>query len=394
MQGRMYQVTGTIGPQRHRQPSPPPAAAAAAKRSVRAASVSDVTPLQRRQQQRPAVAEAPLPTLLDGISPRTYTAAEVFQCHEESLFYSQTLEKLLPTVARREAQRAGPGPSAEAARGAAAAGGGETCGGGSKRPIEVLKVVEFGTGDGTPVIRALAKTSFDGVIHGFELNPTSADLAHKQADSAGLSGRYQVHTGCFYKGTSEPASPAAGARCIISNPPYLPAPDDDILMPELFGGQDGAGLTRDLLSLGFPYAILLVASYSNPASVLRHAAAAGYRVVDYLVTPLSFGTYSSQPKVRQWISEMRARGEAFYSGNTYLLSGVLFEKTDLPPLRADGNHRNHGTNGNGHGTNGHSGNGRAAGSLTVYHNAEGSDPVDGQQADDIAPTLLALLTAL
>lgn len=43
--------------------------------------------------------------------------------------------------------------------------------------------------------------------------------------------------------------------------------------------------------------MLLVSSYSHPASVLAHAAACGYRVVDFLVTPLPFGTYSSQPKV-------------------------------------------------------------------------------------------------
>ncbi len=58
--------------------------------------------------------------------------------------------------------------------------------------------------------------------------------------------------------------------------------------------------SQDLLSQGFPYAVLLVSSYSHPASVLAHAAACGYRVVDFLVTPLPFGTYSSQPKVRDW----------------------------------------------------------------------------------------------
>lgn len=54
----------------------------------------------------------------------------------------------------------------------------------------------------------------------------------------------QVHTGCFYTGTRSPDSPAAGAAALVSNPPYLPAPDADILMPELHGGSDGAGLTR------------------------------------------------------------------------------------------------------------------------------------------------------
>ncbi len=31
---------------------------------------------------------------------------------------------------------------------------------------------------------------------------------------------------------------------LIANPPYIAAPDDDILMPALHGGIDGAVLTR------------------------------------------------------------------------------------------------------------------------------------------------------
>lgn len=54
---------------------------------------------------------------------------------------------------------------------------------------------------------------------------------------------------------------------------------------------------QDLLSLGYGSALLLLSSYSNPRSVLRHARAQGYRVADFLLTPLPFGTYSSEPKV-------------------------------------------------------------------------------------------------
>ncbi|EFJ44305.1 hypothetical protein VOLCADRAFT_33370, partial [Volvox carteri f. nagariensis] len=212
---------------------------------------------------------------------------EVFQCQEESLFYSQVLEKMLPIAAAD-----------------------------SERP---LKVVEFGTGDGKPVINALNVTRLGCVVYGFELNPISAGLARDNAAAFGMSERYQV-------GTSAPNSPTAGAVCLIANPPYLPAPNSDILMPELHGGVDGGELTRSLLSLGFPYAVLLLSSFSNPASLLRHAAAEGYRVVDFQVTPLSFGIYSSEPKVRSWIAAMKARGEAFYRGNIYVLAGVLFEK--------------------------------------------------------------------
>lgn len=49
----------------------------------------------------------------------------------------------------------------------------------------------------------------------------------------------QIHNGCFFQGMRDiPAS------CLIANPPYIPAPDANILMPALHGGEDGANLTR------------------------------------------------------------------------------------------------------------------------------------------------------
>jgi len=48
-----------------------------------------------------------------------------------------------------------------------------------------------------------------------------------------------VHNSCFFKGAA-----ATDATWLISNPPYIPAEDDSILMPALHGGQDGANLTR------------------------------------------------------------------------------------------------------------------------------------------------------
>jgi hypothetical protein len=60
---------------------------------------------------------------------------------------------------------------------------------------------------------------------------------------------------------------------------------------------------------------------------LQHARDQGYAVEDFLCAPLPFGTYSSEPRVRQWIAEMKGRGEAFYSQRgVYMLAAVLFKK--------------------------------------------------------------------
>ncbi|KAG2491481.1 hypothetical protein HYH03_010265 [Edaphochlamys debaryana] len=124
---------------------------------------------------------------------RTYTAAEVFQCAEESLFYSQALEKLLPLAASRHAERGGLTAPAGASAAPLAAAADASAGSPPPQPPSQggsLRVVEFGTGDGTPVISALTKCRFPGAVHGFELNPTAAALAREHA--YGLGEQYQV----------------------------------------------------------------------------------------------------------------------------------------------------------------------------------------------------------
>jgi methylase of polypeptide subunit release factors len=52
------------------------------------------------------------------------------------------------------------------------------------------QVIEFGAGDGAPVLSALLKAPhFRGSIQGFELNPASAQLAAGRAQQLGLSDR-------------------------------------------------------------------------------------------------------------------------------------------------------------------------------------------------------------
>lgn len=56
-------------------------------------------------------------------------------------------------------------------------------------------------------------------------------------------------------------------------------------------------MLQDLMSMGFDNAMLLVCSYCDPVRTIAHAKNEGYSVVDYRVTALPFGTYSSEPKV-------------------------------------------------------------------------------------------------
>jgi methylase of polypeptide subunit release factors len=210
----------------------------------------------------------------------------VFFCPEESRFYSQCLEKMVFNQASRS-----------------------------------KTIVEFGAGDGCAVINSLLKSAFRGTVHGYELNPKACQVAQTHIQQQGLHNRYIVHNQCFFEGLKQ-----TQAHCLIANPPYIPAPDDGILMPELHGGIDGATITKNLLTLGCEQVLLMISAYSNPVETIHHALAQGYQVVDFLVTPLPFGYYSSEPKVKNWIARLRSQNKAFYSPNIYFLTGVLFQK--------------------------------------------------------------------
>jgi methylase of polypeptide subunit release factors len=181
-------------------------------------------------------------------------------------------------------------------------------------------VVEFGSGDGSPVINSLLKNKFDGLIEGFELNTSAWKTANLTIDEYNLANKYIIHNSCLFK-SSKPK-----AKYLVANPPYLPAPDRDIYMPLLFGGIDGATVTNELLSLDYENVLVLVSSYSNPKSTINQARENGYFVKSFMVLPLKFGYYSSEPKVKNYIEELRKKQMAFYSGDYYFLAGVLFQK--------------------------------------------------------------------
>lgn len=211
----------------------------------------------------------------------------MFFCPEESHFYSHCLERLV-----------------------------------FNHCSDTDSIVEFGCGDGTPVINSLLRTSFVGKVHGYDLNPSACEVAQSRVNNYELDRQYFIHNGSFF----EACRPTA--QYLIANPPYLPAPDEDIYMPLLYGGFDGAAITNSLLTLDYPNVMVLVSGYSNPVGTIVYAAENGYSVVDFMVTPLQFGYYSSEPRVKNHIAKLRENNQAFYSGSTYFLAGVLFRKHD------------------------------------------------------------------
>jgi hypothetical protein len=218
--------------------------------------------------------------------PSNYVPQEIFFCPEESLFYSQCLERMVLNVSQ-----------------------------------DFTSIVEFGAGDGSPVINSLLKSQFNGSINGYELNSKACEIARFRIERYKLKHKYVVHNACFFDKDWQ-----SEENYLIANPPYLPAIDNDLFMPSLHGGTDGATITKQLLAMDCQSAMLMISAYSDPVGIIEYAIAKGYQVEDFITSPMSFGYYSSEPKVKLRIATLREHRKAFYSQNIYILAGVLFKK--------------------------------------------------------------------
>src|SRR4051812_46603243 len=194
-------------------------------------------------------------------------------------------------------------------------------------------VVELGTGDATAIADVVA--ALPGLrVHSYDISAPSVEAARKNIAARGVQDRYTVELGDFFDQADAAGGPPVAT--VISNPPYIPAPNRDILMPELWGGVYGNDLLLQLLKAGYDNVIAAVASYSDPQTTLRTAGDLGYRVVNFLAMGLDFGPYSSEPKVRAHIRRLCAEGRGWADDDGYLVAVALMSRNAaVPGDRAD-----------------------------------------------------------
>src|SRR4030095_5606439 len=184
-------------------------------------------------------------------------------------------------------------------------------------------VVELGTGDATAIADVVG--SLPGLrVRGYDISASWVEAARANIAERGVAGRYTVELGDFFDQADSAGGPPVST--VISNPPYIPAPDRDILMPELWGGVHGNDLVWQLLKAGYDNAIAAVASYSDPETTVRTAEDLGYRVVNFLAMGLDYGTYSGEPKVRDHIRRLCDEGHGWAGADEYMVAVALFTR--------------------------------------------------------------------
>ena len=191
-------------------------------------------------------------------------------------------------------------------------------------------VVELGTGDATAIADVVACLPALRV-RSFDISATSVESARANIAARGVADRYTVELGDFFDQADSAGAPQVST--VIANPPYIPAPDRDIRMPELWGGLYGNDLVLGLLKAGYDNVITAVASYADPETTVRTAEDLGYRVGNFLAMGLDYGTYRSEPKVRAHIRRICAEGHGWAGDDEYMVAVALFTRN--PAIRGD-----------------------------------------------------------
>ncbi|ADB75619.1 methyltransferase [Geodermatophilus obscurus] len=189
-------------------------------------------------------------------------------------------------------------------------------------------VVELGTGDATAIADVVAGLP-ELRVRSFDISAPSVERARENIAARGVADRYTVEFGDFFDRADSAAGPSAST--VIANPPYIPAPDRDIRMPELWGGVYGNDLVLQLLKAGYRNVVTAVPSYADPETTVRTAEDLGYRVVNFLAMCLDYGEYSSEQKVRDHVRRLVAEGRGWAGEDEYMVAVALFtQDADIP----------------------------------------------------------------
>src|SRR3954454_19070445 len=195
-------------------------------------------------------------------------------------------------------------------------------------PWQTEGVAELGSGDARAiahVVRALPGLT----VHGTDISPVSVERARQTIAGVGVADRYTVELGDFFAWADSPAG--RRVTTVIANPPYIPAPDGDILMPELWGGWYGNDLVLRLLKADFEHLLVALPSYSDPAATLATAEGLGYKVANFLAMGLEFGSYSREPKVAAHIARLTAEGHGWATEDSYVVAVALLTRSPEVP---------------------------------------------------------------
>ena len=158
-----------------------------------------------------------------------------------------------------------------------------------------MRIVELTTGSGLVGLNLLLVEG-GSRLTGLDVDPTATEIASRNARLLGLAKRARFECADLWSESTAATLREASPDLVICNPPYVPEPEQEKLEIEAGAGPDGtAHLMRTIELTGElrPKALALSwCSLSDPAKVVRAAAAGGYSLNSLFIVAIADGEYS------------------------------------------------------------------------------------------------------
>jgi hypothetical protein len=158
-----------------------------------------------------------------------------------------------------------------------------------------MRIAELTTGSGLVGLHLLLVES-GSRLTGLDIDPAATRIAARNARLLGLAKRTRFECADLWSDSTLAVLREAAPDLVICNPPYVPEPEQEKLRIEAGAGPDGTAHLMRTIELAAdvrPNALgLSWCSLSDPAKVVRAAAAAGYSLNSLFFVAIADGEYS------------------------------------------------------------------------------------------------------
>lgn len=194
------------------------------------------------------------------------------------------------------------------------------------------RIIDFGAGSSLPTLVALSKINSEIPVTAVDVDPEALKISCENAENFHLSHRYD-----FVQSKMEDFDLKDPNTIIVSNPPYIPAPQEahDYRFLPVNGGEDGTKYLLRFLERDYPENTLLAlfwGSLTNPSRIIPMINER-FEVLYVNAARVHFGEYTSCPVIKGHLEKLLDEGRVAYEKDPEKGEVQIVLGTILRPIR-------------------------------------------------------------
>lgn len=199
---------------------------------------------------------------------------------------------------------------------------------------EIEQIIDFGAGSSIPTLLALKETGHNARVVAVDIDPRALETSRRNASVLGLSDRYEYQLGSMEE-FLEMHNGFDRQTLIVSNPPYIPAPEglSDYHFLPVNGGEEGCRYIMNFLEHRYSHNTTLALFWGSLCSPEKVVSAMEHKfeILHAEAVRVHFGQYTSCPLIKDHLYNLREKGRVSFE-NTSQGEVQLVIGTVLRPL--------------------------------------------------------------